>query len=146
MGQLLDVETVARFMLAGNAIVTLESARTGVRYTYRVRQSTKAGGPAFVEVLVGPDNMADYAYLGTIFGGRDDQGPVYYHGRKSTIGSGAPSAKAFAWAFGSIARGVLPDDLRVYHEGRCGRCGRVLTVPESILSGLGPDCAEKSSF
>jgi len=23
---------------------------------------------------------------------------------------------------------------------RCGRCGRVLTVPESVESGFGPEC------
>ena len=27
------------------------------------------------------------------------------------------------------------------HEGRCGRCGRALTVPESIDTGFGPHCA-----
>jgi hypothetical protein len=31
----------------------------------------------------------------------------------------------------------------VYHEGRCGRCNRKLTVPESIETGLGPECASK---
>ena len=30
----------------------------------------------------------------------------------------------------------------VYHSGTCSRCGRVLTTPESIRSGLGPVCAE----
>jgi len=28
----------------------------------------------------------------------------------------------------------------VFHEGACGRCGRTLTVPESIASGFGPEC------
>jgi hypothetical protein len=32
---------------------------------------------------------------------------------------------------------------KVHHEGRCGRCGRTLTVPESIESGIGPECAKK---
>jgi hypothetical protein len=31
-------------------------------------------------------------------------------------------------------------DLEVWHEGRCGACGRRLTVPESIERGLGPEC------
>src|ERR1700675_3055956 len=26
--------------------------------------------------------------------------------------------------------------------GKCGRCGKPLTVPESIASGFGPDCRE----
>jgi hypothetical protein len=31
----------------------------------------------------------------------------------------------------------------VHHEGKCGRCGRKLTVPESVKSGFGPECAGK---
>jgi rRNA maturation endonuclease Nob1 len=28
----------------------------------------------------------------------------------------------------------------VYHLGRCGKCGKALTEPESISTGLGPIC------
>ena len=28
------------------------------------------------------------------------------------------------------------------HEGRCGRCARRLTVPASVASGIGPECAK----
>jgi hypothetical protein len=31
-------------------------------------------------------------------------------------------------------------NLEIWHEGRCGRCGRKLTVPESIHNGYGPEC------
>jgi hypothetical protein len=37
----------------------------------------------------------------------------------------------------------LPKGLKVHHEGRCCRCGRKLTVPESIETGLGPECASR---
>ena len=33
------------------------------------------------------------------------------------------------------------ETVQVWHEGRCGKCGRKLTVPESLTSGLGPECA-----
>jgi Family of unknown function (DUF6011) len=36
----------------------------------------------------------------------------------------------------------LPEGYRLHHEGRCGRCGRLLTVPESITSGYGPECVK----
>ena len=29
---------------------------------------------------------------------------------------------------------------KVHHEGKCGRCGRKLTTPESCLRGIGPEC------
>jgi hypothetical protein len=125
------------FALAGNAIFTIESATTGVRFTYRVRKGKDKDAPYFVGVLTGPDNTADYTYLGTIFGGTD-----YRHGRKSTILQDAPSARAFAWLW-AVLRGdkSWPDALHFYHVGRCGQCGRVLTVPESIARGLGPECS-----
>lgn len=44
--------------------------------------------------------------------------------------------------FGKTAGQDLPE-CEVWHEGRCGRCGRKLTVPESIETGIGPDCAKR---
>ena len=38
---------------------------------------------------------------------------------------------------------ALPEGYEARHEGRCARCGRALTVPESIDSGFGPECARK---
>lgn len=123
------------FMMAGKARVTFRSTVTGQRFTYKV---VVKGSVAFVSVLTGPDNSASYTYLGTIFGGT-----TYRHGRKSPIGQAAPSARAFEWAFGHLSAGRLPATLEVHHEGTCGRCGRALTVPESIASGLGPECAKR---
>lgn len=50
--------------------------------------------------------------------------------------------KAFRWLWVQLTKGnELPDKVEVWHEGRCGACGRRLTVPESIAQGLGPVCA-----
>jgi hypothetical protein len=38
----------------------------------------------------------------------------------------------------------LPGSVDVLHSGRCGRCGRTLTTPDSIERGLGPECAHKA--
>jgi len=136
-----------RFMLAGNARMTLVSKKTGNRFTFRVR-SPKGGeegaGPWFVSVLNGTDNEADYAYAGSIFPD-PKTGFVFRSTKAAKISSEAPSFKAFAWTFAKLASQTKVDDLvEVWHEGRCGRCGRVLTVPSSIASGLGPECAEKA--
>jgi hypothetical protein len=126
-----------RFILAGNATFTLTSARTGMRFTYKVRAKEVAdGAPSvhFVSVLTGADNESDYTFLGTIFGGA-----TFKHSTKSRIGKDAPSAKAFAWSFPRIMGNALVE-ASVHHEGKCGRCGRKLTVPRSIEVGLGPEC------
>lgn len=138
----LSDSTIARtFILAGNARVTLVSEKTGARFTYRVRASKSREGDErppvhFVALLSGPDNDADYQFLGTVFADG-----TFRVSAKSRIGADAPSAKAFAYAWAHLSRGQLPPQCEVWHEGRCGKCGRTLTVPESIATGLGPVCA-----
>ncbi len=131
---LLSAANVRAFALAGSATLTLESVKTGARFTFKI-EAADDGGLHFVKVLTGADNENDFAYLGTI---RADR---FAHGRKSKIGLDAPSARAFAWAWPHLAAGTIPDALNVWHEGRCGRCNRKLTVPESIASGFGPECS-----
>jgi len=132
------------FLLGGHATVTLVSKASGTRYTYRVRASD-AGDTFFVSLLGGPDNEADYRYLGRI----DNQGR-FWAGRRipqaGDVGRDAPSSKAFDWAWGHLKNDVLPVKLEIWHEGRCGRCNRKLTVPSSIASGVGPECAGKVGF
>lgn len=136
-----DAPSAVAFMLAGNATVTLRSTSTGARYTYRVR-AAQDGAVSFVALLGGQDNESDYRYLGYIRHGVS--GAMYFHGgRKAKVGFDAPSAKAFAWSYGRLAKGEMPQGLEVWHEGCCGRCGRKLTVPESIASGFGPECSRR---
>lgn len=150
-GQLTTAEAVKAFVLAGNATITLVSKRTGTRFTYKVRRAKPDDqrGPVnmfFVSLLTGADNEGDFQYLGFIR--TENASPTqrrgFFHGgRKSKITTMAPSYTAFAWFWGKVAAlGVLPDELEVWHEGRCGRCGRKLTVPTSIASGFGPDCID----
>jgi hypothetical protein len=134
-GMQLQGPAIETFVLAGNAIFTLSNPNTGGRFTYRVRASKRDPSLRLVSVLTGPDNSSDYTYLGLVNGeGR------FFHGKKSTIASDAPSVKAFAWFWNHVEN---PAPAIVQHEGRCGRCNRKLTVPESIATGLGPECAGK---
>lgn len=130
----MQIPNPAQFALAGNAIFTLQSLKTNVRFTYKVRVAEDNLTMHFVSCLVGPDNCNDYRYLGFIRRG------VFFHGGpKAKIGNEAPSVKAFRWFWERSASGRLTPQLEVSHMGRCGRCGRALTVPESI----GPECITK---
>lgn len=124
------------FALGGNAVLTLQSEKTGARFTYKVR-AAQDGSISFVSVLTGQDNEGDYTYLGIIRAG------AFARTAKSRIGADAPSALAMAWAWKALQAGHLPPQLAIYHEGRCGRCNRLLTVPESIESGFGPECSRR---
>jgi hypothetical protein len=138
--QFTDASLARAFLLAGHARFTLVSRKTGTRFTYQVTKGKDDTSPHFVALLSGPCNTDDYRFLGSIF-----QGGRYAHGRKSHVAPHAPSARAFAWAWAKLAAGEVPAELEVWHEGCCGRCGRALTVPESIEAGLGPECAKKAA-
>lgn len=137
-----SAEAARSFLMAGNASATLVSKKTQTRFTFKVRKPEDGDGTfLFVSVLNGPDNWTNYAYFGYIRRG------VFFHGgQKAKVGADAPSAKAFAWAWENLARGAIPESLEIWHEGKCGRCGRKLTVPSSIASGFGPECAGKVGF
>jgi len=139
-----DRHDAQRYVLSGgNALVTLVGQER--RFTFRVCASDAAKGGTihFVHVLTGPDNTArsSYTFVGTIF-----QDGVFKHSPKSTIGERAQSAQAWRWFW---TRGLRDDaayaKVQVWHHGRCGRCGRLLTDDASIKRGLGPVCAEKAA-
>jgi len=140
--QFSTIKDACDYALAGNATLTLESLKTGAHFTFKVRLAKPRDGEEpqalwFVSLLNGPDNGSDYQYLGIIRNGR------FTRTAKSRITEEASSFKAFNFFWACITAGKLPESLAVRHEGRCGRCGRVLTVPESIDAGIGPECANK---
>jgi hypothetical protein len=64
--------------------------------------------------------------------------------KASRLGDDSTPVRVVRWALGLIwGEKSVPEGYAVHHEGRCGRCGRPLTVPSSIETGLGPDCAAK---
>ena len=147
-GQLTTASDAAAYITAGKATVTLVSKKTGTRFTYEIKhgsQRTDAGGfkmdtstPLFVKVLAGPQNTDNYMYLGFI---PNNNHGTLVAGRKGR--PDAPSFKALSWVLQALQRDLLPEQLEVWHEGACGRCGRKLTVPKSIENGIGPECARK---
>ena len=157
-------EAVHSFVFAGTATFTLKSVVTGVRFTYKVRVKkedlerlqkhrelvarlrnpteadlTDTDVVYFVNLLRGPDNEADFAYMGVL----RKPGTFFRTGASVKVSRTAPAHKALVWFLDCMAhqRPVLLSKLEVWHEGACGRCGRKLTVPESIAAGLGPECA-----
>lgn len=152
-GQLTDIARLREFIAAGNATLTFVSKITGHRFTFkfvRPKEEPNQPRPVFVKVLTGPDNEQSYEFIGTIFPRHFGQDlSDYKHSfRKSRIDVNALSVCAVRWlldkAFGEHSNPeLLFARCEVWHEGRCGRCGRKLTVPESIATGFGPECAER---
>lgn len=152
--QISEAISALRFLLAGNAYFTLKSLKTQTRYTYRVsiadcNECKKAMHSCtcavkkpwlyFVALLTGSDNNSDYSYLGVI------RGAGFALTKKSKMKIDSAPVVAFNYAYNNLKKAHIPALLEFWHEGRCGRCGRRLTVPESIAAGIGPECAGKLS-
>ena len=126
----LQEKGIARYAFAGKAILTVRA--NDQRFTYRVTES-EDGELYFVSVL---RNDGRYDYIGIVVKAKR----TFRWTRGSRIAFDAPSVVMFRQLFTRfLIRNY--DGLEVWHEGTCGRCGRKLTVPDSIENGLGPVCA-----
>jgi len=130
------------FLTAGQAIFTVSNP-SGEHYTYKVSAPYKQSETNpfwFVKVLTGPDNTRDYTYAGLL----QHTGNLVVTAKSKYKSDSKPFLVA-KWAI-SVIWGELniPDGYKIQHEGRCGRCGRSLTDPTSIETGLGPICAGRN--
>ena len=138
-GRMDDPQARLAYVLAGNATFTVVNRESGKRFTFKVRRRF-TDKPHFVSVLTGSDNTHDFEFLGTIF-----DGVRWEHSRRKGAGISpeSPSGLAWAWLWRRLSKLQPIEPAELYHMGRCGRCGRILTVPESINSGIGPECQRR---
>lgn len=130
------VEAVRTYLFAGHATVTVVSKATGARRTFKLRAVEDKPGCFFASLLAGPDNTGDFRYLGFLFprGGSLAVKP-------NRQGWAADALAVLGWLLRQVeSGGANLGQAEVWHTGTCGRCGRTLTVPESIASGIGPVC------
>ena len=140
--KLSNIEDIKKFIVGGKAIITLESKKTGRWFTYKIQRNknekNNPTSPLFVSVLTGSDNESSYTYMGTIF--CNDDKLDFKLTKNSKISEKALSYLAFNYFFVNLMKNVKHVDLDVYHRGICCRCGRAITVPESLITGFGPEC------
>lgn len=137
--QRISADKVKEYFFAGKAFVTLKNSTTQNRFTFKIKapKVQNVDKPIFfVHVLTGSDNEGSYSFMGTIFDKTN-----FVHSKKSVLSQDAVSVKVIRGFLAFLHVDKVPKDVEVWHEGKCGRCGRKLTVPESIYTGIGPDCA-----
>lgn len=138
--QFTSAEAALRFIQAGRAFITLTSLKTSKHFTYRIKQATDEEGNRqmvwFVGLLIeGNADDGSFSYLGML------KANAFSLTKKSQMGEDALSVRAFRYFWNHLIAGAIAPQLKVQHEGKCGRCGRTLTHPESIDLGIGPECA-----
>lgn len=142
------------FITAGKAIFTLELDQAFAsmhslppHYTFKInKKAADEKNPRdayFISLLTGCDNTSDYSYLGLL---NAETGNVILT-KASKVSDDSWVVKLLRRTLQRVWEGnqVMLEQagFKLHHEGRCGRCGRLLTVPDSIETGLGPECASK---
>jgi len=130
-------EQILTFIQAGNSTFTLQSTKLDTRYTYNIKQDKKCLQRFYVKVMYGNDNEKDYRFLGWFY---EDNLTLRYSDKSCAkfCDSCFVMLKKFLEILCNCKE--LPATCKFYPSGKCGRCGRKLTTPESIERGVGPEC------
>ena len=139
------------FVTAGKAIFTVEVPATFTEthpeckphYTFKVRvKPATLQYPAtyFVSMLNGPDNYANYGYVGIL---EPATGELRLTA-KSPYAAETYQVRILRRVLQRVWAGeqnhITEAGWNLHHEGKCGKCGRRLTTPESCTRGIGPEC------
>ena len=123
---------------AKGTTMTIVNDATENRVAVRFRRPKGFNKTILVDVMTGSDNETSFKFVGSV----PLMGDLTYTQSQWVK---APQAKAdiarvaLNRAFAAVKKGDLLT-YRVLHEAVCARCGRKLTVPESIDSFMGPEC------
>lgn len=123
-------------LVTHNGFISMVSKRTGEHRTFRVwtqsADSEFMPGRRLVGMLTGPDNLSDYLAFGVL----SESGDRVFLWKKYQ------GSEFFGWVAAALLDPErFADRVEWSFDGRCRRCNRVLTCPESVASGIGPTCA-----
>lgn len=136
----MTIDNIIKYVIGGKAIFTLYSARLDKRYTYKIKVDKKKSDRFYASVLYGPDNCNDYRYLGFLHD-PDFTLRAPKSTRDEPISREDPRFRMLECFLEIICTETeLPKTCEFYPSTRCARCGRLLTTPESIECGFGPEC------
>ena len=137
------------FVLGGKATLTIENNvewasknAAPAHWTFKINKKDKDNGDPifFVSLLTGQNNSRDFNYVGVL---NAKEGHVYTSA-KSKITKDSLCLRILNRVLNRIwindTAAIAEAGFEVHHSGKCGKCGRKLTVPESVKTGFGPEC------
>lgn len=129
-----------QFILSGNAYFICHNIQTDNKYRYRVLQSDSNNQLYFVSVYL----ETEYKYIGIIKTesqpDNTNSKPTFIYTHKSKLNKEHPAVKGIIYILTHLITNTMSDKLKLYHIGKCGRCGRTLTTKEAIQQGYGSEC------
>ena len=133
---IVNKEFIKDFLLGGKCECIIENIKTGNKFMYNITKNKTNDNMYFVNLVTGMGRV----YCGYILV-KEDGEILYNKGPKGNFAADSIQIQALMYVL--IHSDRLPQNVLVQHLGRCSRCRRKLTDPESIRRGLGPECAKK---
>lgn len=131
-----DNNTILEFLLGGKCECVILNKKSGNKFNFRLSLAKDSKSMYFIYTTI---NGVSNAYAGFV---RVENGAyVYKQGTKGLMSEDDMPIKALMYVLKHHDK--LHSDVEVLHVGKCARCGRKLTNPDSIHSGLGPECVKK---
>ena len=123
-----------------NGILTIQNPASGEHRTFRIRRRSEkskfAPGQRTVGLLVGSCNQTDYQEFA--FVGDDGRVILWRKHRESAF---------YQWVAKCLTNPErYVEKVAFNFEARCRRCSRVLSTPDSVSVGLGPECRGKEGM
>lgn len=125
----LNIDKALDFIFGGNSTFTALNTKSENRFTFKVKKHKK-DDIFFISALVG----SSYEFVGSY---KED---IFKYSFRSRISDKSQSIQVFKYIIAKLNNKNLPDYIEIWHSGRCGKCGKELTTPESISIGFGPVC------
>lgn len=129
-------------LLAGRARLTITNPATGrwIKLHMKQRKDRATGKPGtcyFLSLALLGDGDAGYRYTGAFFSDSNRFKPA------NDLAQDPNLQRVTDWVLKAIQNPELLQSCEIEHAGKCCSCGRTLTHPESIQTGLGPECFER---
>lgn len=139
----IELNNALPYILAGNSEFILHSTKTNQDFYYKMKKKEKLDNKDEFIYFLNVKQGKDWSYAGVVWYDNNVNQFKFSKGVKGNIEGTDLNIRSLLFVINKLNNNELPQHCLVFHTGRCGVCGKKLTTPESILTGLGPSCAKR---
>lgn len=144
----LTLDRALKFMLAGQSEFKVVSGKTGKEYYYKLMKRKATGGydefsNDYIYWISGGETEDNLKYLGSIYLNKAKNEFEFSKGINGNEDNKSNIVVSILFILNRLYYGKYKTNIKVVHNGTCGRCSRQLTDVQSILTGICKDCSRK---
>lgn len=143
---MIELSRALPYMLAGKSEFVMHSSKTNQDFTYRLtrkesKDSTDDNNKYiyFLNIKMGHD----WVYAGVLWYDYNTNTYKFATGKSGKVEPSDLNVRSLLFVMNKLQINEIPQYCTIFHTGKCGVCGKKLTTPESILTGLGPSCSKR---